>query len=61
MNNGKKKLTAVAVSAVLSLSVIGLTWQAAAESHGSTRQTVATQWPPAQGSSVSSTVVGKVA
>lgn len=50
MNNGKKKLTAVAVSAVLSLSVLGLTWQAAAESHGATSKTVATQWPGAQGS-----------
>lgn len=53
MNNGKKKLIATALSAVLSLSVLGLAWQAAAESPGSTSKTVATQWPGAQGSSVS--------
>ncbi|MFH8681076.1 hypothetical protein [Streptomyces lydicus] len=52
MNNGKKKLAAVAVSAVLSLSVLGLIWQAATESHGATSKTVATQWPGAQGFSV---------
>ncbi|MFE2376213.1 hypothetical protein [Streptomyces sp. NPDC059398] len=52
MNNGKKKLTAAAVSAVLSLSVIGLTWHVTAESHRGTSRTVAGQWPDAQDSSV---------
>ncbi|GAA1268675.1 hypothetical protein GCM10009665_66640 [Kitasatospora nipponensis] len=53
MNNGRKHLlTAVAASAVLSLSVLGLGWHAAAESHGGAGKSVATQWPGAQGSSV---------